>query len=282
MQHEDRGALPEGWNSLEDGGAAREAEGRTFRVAPPIEGARGPKGQWQLYVAQGGYERYEGNYPSMGAAIAEGDDIVQGIRDAAAMGRETTVYGDRGGTWTKWGKAQTGTQYARGIMKYTTSGHGGFKVSPGVNGAIPDHLRLEGGVYEEDGDWARLATAMPQVFTDRERRHAERILRNGMPDAWEIQYGRRLQEGESVRRDQQRFLEANRGAWIVTSAIGSKEHPGQVLVTAAVDGVRSHGAEKREFLVPQAEYAARDMRLGFFAIDPARHPELEPRHALAL
>jgi len=279
-------APPSGWHDLEDGGAAltvtsvrRSNDSMTFRVAPPIPGAPGPKGQWQLYVTDRGAERYDSKYPTRDAAITEANDIVQGIRDEAALDRKTTLFGELGGTWTLWGKAHASTQIARGITSYTAGGHGGMKLSPAMNEAMPDHLRLENRHYEEDGDWARVATAFPEHFTAREKQRAERILRNGMPDAWEIQYGQILQPGMSLKRDQQRFLEAHKGELIVVSASMSKEHPDQLVVSATIDGNRN--AEWHRFLVPAAEYSERNKGIGYFAVDPARHPRLEQEHALA-
>lgn len=63
--------------------------------------------------------------------------------------------------WTPWGQSDDSTQYARGIVFYSTPSHGGFHLSAGRLAKMPEHLRsLSGypdGWYEEDCDWAAVA-----------------------------------------------------------------------------------------------------------------------------
>ncbi len=37
------------------------------------------------------------------------------------------------GTWTPWGISQTSEKIVRGIVLYTTAGHGGYHVSKGMS-----------------------------------------------------------------------------------------------------------------------------------------------------
>lgn len=90
---------------------------------------------------------------------------------------------------TPWGSSQRATRYAEGIIFYSTASHGGFHLDPERNTAMPDALRLPGGWYEEDIDWALVATGYPQLFTDQERRMAERSLRQWRPGAWAAFHG---------------------------------------------------------------------------------------------
>lgn len=51
---------------------------------------------------------------------------------------------------TPWGKAQTVTTVAPGIVVVDTAGHGGVKLDRKRNAKIPMAARLHGGWYEED------------------------------------------------------------------------------------------------------------------------------------
>lgn len=58
--------------------------------------------------------------------------------------------GPRVGMKTPWGKAQTCDQMFVGCHDITTAGHGGLKLSAGLNKLIPAKWRCRGGWYEED------------------------------------------------------------------------------------------------------------------------------------
>jgi hypothetical protein len=103
--------------------------------------------------------------------------------------------------YTPWGRSDSSTRVARGIVFYDTPSHGGYHVAPTVNATMPDHLRLADGWYEEDCDWSRVVTAFPETFTAKDREAAEHTLRNWCPAAWEVHYGRALVAGESFMRD---------------------------------------------------------------------------------
>ena len=90
---------------------------------------------------------------------------------------------------TPWGPSQSATRYAEGILFFTTASHGGFHLDPERNAAMPPALRLPGGWYEEDVDWALVAAGYPELFTDQERRMAERALRQWIPEAWLAVHG---------------------------------------------------------------------------------------------
>ncbi|MBL0967002.1 MAG: hypothetical protein IBJ05_09295, partial [Blastomonas sp.] len=90
---------------------------------------------------------------------------------------------------TPWGSSQSATRYAQGILFYTTASHGGFHLDPERNAAMPPALCLPGGWYEEDVDWALIAAGYPELFTDLEKRMAERILRQWRPEAWLAVHG---------------------------------------------------------------------------------------------
>src|SRR3546814_9970543 len=56
--------------------------------------------------------------------------------------------------------------------------------------AMPGVLRVAGGWYEEDCEWAKVASGFPDLFTDDERCHADRTLRDYYPECWEAVHGR--------------------------------------------------------------------------------------------
>lgn len=190
-------------------------------------------------------------------------------RQLPAFGRKTLdMHAD-----TPWGVAQTSVAYAEGIVCHSTASHGGFHVRAERSAAMPAALRNDDGWYEEDAEWAKVATAFPALFTDYEREHAERSLRDWNPDAWEAVYGRALDPSESFVRDQQHFEASHARSWIVIAAINSRDHSGQVECIAARGGDQ-RATERRCFLVPADEYCIG--RHGF-VIDPERHrPVTEP------
>ncbi|KQZ61088.1 hypothetical protein ASD67_17590 [Sphingopyxis sp. Root1497] len=168
---------------------------------------------------------------------------------------------------TPWGPSQTATRYAEGIICFDTASHGGFFLDEERNAAMHPALRLPDGWYEEDCDWALAATGYPDLFTDRERRSADRTLRDWHPGAWEGFHGRLLGRCESFARDREGFERDHAADWIVISATRSPDHPGYIVGIASLGGHRGAVATGR-FLIPQSEYESG--RHGF-VIDPARH-----------
>ena len=207
-----------------------------------------------------------------GAFRAHVETIALHRRQLTAFGRKTL---DTSAD-TPWGIAQTSVAYTEGIVCHSTASHGGFQVDEERSAAMPAALRNRDGWYEEDAEWAKVATAFPALFTDYEREHAERTLRDWNPDAWEAAYGRALRPSESFVRDRQHFEAAHARSWVVIAAISSRDHPGQVECTAARGGDR-RAKDRRSFLVPADEY--RIGRHGF-VIDPERHhPVADPTPA---
>ena len=151
--------------------------------------------------------------------------------------------------------------YARGVIRYSTAGHGGFHVSKALNRNTHPALRLDDGWYEEDLDWARVALAFPTLFDEKARGAAESALRHYFPDDWEGFYGRKLQPGESRARDEAHWAAEHARDWVGVSAVLLDGTLGMVRVTATIGGRRE--GEERVFIVPEAEYdAARTGRVG--------------------
>jgi len=196
------------------------------------------------------------------------EDYVQHCREKQALGR-TREPGN--GVWTPWGMSQGSEVYADGVAFHSTASHGGFRLDEARRAAMLPALRVEGGWYEEDCEWAKVALAFPELFTTRERRMAEKTLRHDFPDCWEAVHGRLLAPGESFDKDRRLFEEAHAQDWIVISASQSQGSPGVVECVAALGGKRDR-RPYRGFLVPNDEYRSGPHG---FVIDEARHKSWE-------
>lgn len=182
-------------------------------------------------------------------------------------------------TATPWGEAQGAERYTRGVTSYDTASHGGFKVSKTLNDKIPEILRNEDGWYEEDCEWAKVAFSLPMLFTDLEKFHAVRTLKNYFPLEYEALTGEVLPPGASHAKDRMLFEKEHANDWVVISAVSSNENQGFVECIATVGGQRQkfgsdYIPEEKKFLVPQPEYAERCSAHGF-VIDLARHEEID-------
>lgn len=183
----------------------------------------------------------------------------------------------RQGLSTPWGMAQSSEIYADGVVFHSTASHGGIKLDRARNAAMPAVLRVAGGWYEEDCGWAKVAIGLPDLFTDYERRHADRTLRDYYPECWEAVHGRALEPGESFANDRRLFREAHAQDWVVVSAITSKERPGFVDCVATLGG-DGRASPHRRFLVPEDEYRAGPHG---FVIDERQHRAWDGPTAIA-
>ncbi|WP_454885416.1 DUF7007 domain-containing protein [Sphingomonas oryzagri] len=237
-------------------------------VALPVDGGFSLASGWRLSrpIAQwSSADVYgsEGRVPDQAAFHAHVEDVATHLRQRAALGRK----GMESRISTPWGVSQSATFYAEGVVCHSTARHGGFKLDRTRNAGLHPALRIAGGWYEEDADWARVAIGYPDLFTDRKKRHAARTVKDWLPDAWDAIYGGTLTPEESFTRDRQRFEREHVDDWVVISAIRSDRFSGYVETVATVGGTREE-AERRFFLVPGEEYHIG--RHGF-VIDPDRH-----------
>lgn len=114
---------------------------------------------------------------------------------------------------TPWGQSDHEQRYAEGVTFYGTPSHGGFKLSAARNREVVPSLRLDGGWYEEDCDWYRVAYTFPHLFVQAESDRycdtqtvvatALEGIRNWAPDAYEMLTGETIAPGESSWRDHQ-------------------------------------------------------------------------------
>jgi hypothetical protein len=240
-------------------------------LAVPVDGGIKITSGWRLSRpladwTMADFHGAEGIAADEGAFRAHVETIAEHRRQLPALARTSIDMPVE----TPWGRPDSSVRYADGIICHSTPSHGGFHLDEERNAAMPEALRNRDGWYEEDCEWAKVATAHPGLFTVYERDHAERTLRDWHPGVWEAVYGRSLDPSESFMRDRQHFERAHADDWIVISASRSDDHPGQVECVAALGG-RREGATMRKFLVPSDEY--RIGRHGF-VIDQRRHREI--------
>lgn len=104
-------------------------------------------------------------------------------------------------TSTPWGTAQSATYFGRGIIMYSTAGHGGIHVSASLLRQIPEYLRIadkyadgKQGWFEEDCAWAIVVLVFPERFTLKWRLAALETMQRTYP----AEYKRFVSEREST------------------------------------------------------------------------------------
>lgn len=286
-----------------DGDLAARVEHLVFALMPMRDGSLRTQ---SAYSPKDPSELKRSDFFASGLNAANENDFLADVEGYAlhlqqqrALGRQTLSQSDLRMWTSPWGRPDHGSKYAIGIASVSTPGHGGFIVmhhqnelidarwrtkADGYAGPIEDILDPEWrsrpadlqnvAFYEEDQQWAIVAVSFPELFTDYEKTCARRTLMDAYPDEWEAIFGEAVPiELSSVLR-LRAFHATNKGRWIVTSAIHSKDEPGFTLVTAYRNGRdrrgRTHGTA-RHFLLPSAEYIQRqrDSGVGYAVIDEA-------------
>lgn len=268
-------AAPAEFGRSADGHLAARVANLAWLALPDDGGVR-VVSAWRLVTPMSSWTRsdfysIEAIVPGEAAFRAHVEDIAGHREQANALDRRAVNMR----VPTPWGMSQHSEAYGDGVLCHSTASHGGFHLDGERDALVHSLLRNPGGWYEEDCEWAKVALALPSLFTDRERRVAARTLRDFEPDAWEAIHGIVLAAGESRVKDERRFRLENADRWVVISAIRSTAHAGQVECTASLGGDR-RARTTRHFLVPCGEY--RPATFGF-VIDDDRHPELEVTNA---
>lgn len=229
-----------------------------YRVATASTRSK-PISEWSAADGFG----FEGQVADEAGFRAHVEECLLHFRQRAALGRTRIDLPMA----TPWGPSQVATRYGEGITCFDTASHGGFFLDEKRNAAMHPALRLQDGWYEDDCDWALVATGYPDLFTDRERKSADKTLRDWHPDGWEGFYGRPLERSESFARDREGFEGDHAEDWIVIAATQSHAHPGDVVGIASLGGKRG-AVPTRSFIVPGGEY---EPGKHGFVIDTARH-----------
>lgn len=168
---------------------------------------------------------------------------------------------------TPWGISDSSEFIRDGIMFFATPGHGGFRCETKLyrercqEKKIPykpasDYDTRRYTWFEEDGEWAYLAIAFPEHFSEDNLKIADRSIRNYDPDYWEKWQKCELLPGESRVKDERRFMEEHKNDFMVISA---SYLPGTrcASIVMATEGGRKDGkAAEKMFLVQSEREAA--------------------------
>lgn len=164
--------------------------------------------------------------------------------------------------FTPWGSAQSIDKIADGIVQVSTASHGGIGLDETRNAQMPDALRVDGGWYEEDVQWALVVLAFPDLFPDRIAQDAPRVVKEWFPDRWTAHTGEVVTAAESSVVARAEFAELHANDLVGIAAIGKSSFnvvpDGKVLVAATRGGARGGGAHVEHFYVDRDRYEARD------------------------
>lgn len=98
---------------------------------------------------------------------------------------------------TPWGEALDTLYVAPGILRHHTASHGGYQLDPEMNALVHPTYRNEGGWYEEDVEWAKVAVTFPTLFP-MQANIADDMLREYHPYAYEQVNGITLTAGPDI------------------------------------------------------------------------------------
>lgn len=180
---------------------------------------------------------------------------------------------------TPWGNSDSKKILAPGIISVETPSHGGIKVEKELNLLIPAYMRAPDGWYEEDVDWAIVATVFPHAFTKEDQAHARKTLKGYIPMAYELYYKEVIPPGESHRKDEIAFKALHKNDYLTLAAWGDwhKNVPkGHVVVFAGRGGRTAdykYPKDTAYFVVTDAEYS--EPHPFSFVIDETRHPRID-------
>src|SRR3990167_823821 len=113
---------------------------------------------------------------------------------------------------TPWGKSDSSTQLARGIMEYGTPGHGGIRLSPARQAKVPQFVLDEGepsvivdrsgaGWYEEDVGWSLAVLSFHDELKDSDNERARMLAGIAMESAkqWHPRAAAKFREIPNIR-----------------------------------------------------------------------------------
>ena len=168
---------------------------------------------------------------------------------------------------TPWGPAESGSEYAPGIIFVHTPGHGGFILDSKQNGKVHEAWRQNDCTYEKDCNWAIVSITFPELFNESENSNADQILRNWLPYEYMTVTNKNIKTEESRFLRQQAFKEKNNENYVVISAEGR----GDVVKVTATKGGDRRSEDKKNFIVSRDEYIIGE---NGFVIDLQKHLEI--------
>lgn len=180
------------------------------------------------------------------------------------------------GARTPWGPADVVNHPAAGIARVHTAGHGGYKLSPERNRAVPAGMRNSSGWYEEDDEGYVVSWVHPDAVPHwlngdpaAIRAESEKRIIDHYPDAWEKATGNKLQLGQSELRDTEEWAGLNAGQPCILDqrAAEHPDYPGLVVVNTGITG-DPHRASRH--MIPIADYTVAESysRYGKARVNP--------------
>lgn len=188
------------------------------------------------------------------------------------------------GSRTPWGTADVVSRPADGIAVVHTPSHGGIKLSPERNAAIPQPLRNASGWYEEDTEANIVGMYHPEAFPSYKggdlaaiREASEAGVKNWHPDAYTRATGNPVAVEESsvlrdraAKQDIAEFRAAHADEF-VTLGNGDNHASWIPRGYAACKARMDATGEERHFLMPMDEVVSGGMYGRNALVDPARH-----------
>lgn len=206
-------------------------------------------------------------------AMDEIKDMIRNEVQKEALGRQRLYRPEP--VRTPSGMSDSAEVYEDGVIFYGTPSHGFIKLNRKKQNEMPLCLRLKGGWYEEDCEWARVALGFKELFTEREYNQAVRTMKNWNPDAYMEFTGEKLNLEDSYVLRERDFKEKTKDKWVVIAAMLDKDDKSMVNCTATLGGNRgawNEEVEKRLFKIPSIEYDTRNT-FGFI-VDEEKHEEI--------
>lgn len=181
------------------------------------------------------------------------------------------------GSRTPWGSAQDVSYPAPGIAQVSCAGHGGIKLSPARNAAVPAPLRNSSGWYEEDCESHIVAWVHPEAFPRWMGGDLEAIREDGrggvvrwFPDEYEKATGDTIPLGESHVKDKAEYDAANAGRRCLYT-VGATEHPdypGMVVVTTDILPTNRRNFSRHMIPLPDYQAAMEHRQYGAASVAP--------------
>lgn len=163
------------------------------------------------------------------------------------------------GSRTPWGRADQVTNYAPGIDRVDCPGHGGIKLSPQRNRAVPAYIRNSNGWYEEDCEFyipshfhfddmvPSQRTGYNRDFDPAEwRKTVDEGLISWYPEVYEKETGIELLPGQSRTKDERTWNLQHQDDWKILS---------KKTVDGRAEVVIRRGEDKKTILMSEEKYS---------------------------
>src|SRR5699024_2791622 len=186
--------------------------------------------------------------PGAAGEVEDALDLDDAFDDTAAPQYESIDLKmvERSAARQGWGDVNSVTDVAPGIAFADCAGHGGCRLSPERNKAMPRPLRRTW--YEEDCESSIVGMYRPEAFPNVDPNDHYRVVRDYFPDEYEQATGEQLEFGQSWDRDKQDYMRQHADDWHVRFAQQMSDEDGMVKVGYVKNG------EERQVKMPTAQY----------------------------